>query len=108
MNYLKELPPGYTIAHFQKHMFFEQSSFSIFPLMDLQFWQLLEMKNFVKKTPFVQFLDYGFNAEKKAGKITLNVSKLKTWTRSELLELENIIGKRMTNLLCLAGKAYCV
>ncbi len=102
MFYLKELPPGYTIAHFQNHKFFEQTSFSIFPLIDLQFWQLLEMKNFAKRTPFVQFQEYGFNAEKKAGQITLNVSKLKTWTQSELVELEKIIGTRMTNLLCLA------
>jgi hypothetical protein len=103
MIYLKELPPGFMFALFKKHKFFEQTSFNIFPLLDLEFWQLLEIKNFAKKTPGVQFQEYGFNSEKKAGYITLNISKLKTWTQPELVELEDIIGTKQTNLLCITG-----
>lgn len=93
----KTLAKTYTILPFSKQKFYEYNSYFTFSFSSLQFWQIIEMKNFAAKTPFVLFQNYGFNGETKEGKGTLNISKLKEWTIKEKTELEEIIGAGIKN-----------
>ena len=96
MNFVKTLS-NYTLIPFIKHRFYVNDSYFTFSFTRLEFWQVMEMKSFAAKTPFVSFQNYGFNGETKEGKGTLNISRLKAWTKTELKELEEIIGKGMSN-----------
>jgi hypothetical protein len=91
------LSKNYTLVPYNKHRFYENFSYFTFSFTQLKFWQVLELKNFAAKTSFVVFENYGFNGEKNEGRGSLNISRLKEWTKDEVAELEEILGKGMSN-----------
>jgi hypothetical protein len=103
MTFLKKLTNNYSIVPFQQHRFYEHPSCLSYHFTRLEFWQLLEMKKFALKTPLVLLKEYGFNGETRKGNGTLNISRLKEWTKTELKDLEEILGKGIVNFLSVAA-----
>lgn len=94
---LQSLSKAYAILPYKAQRFYENNSYLTFSFSKLKFWQIVEMKNFAAKTSFVVFENYGFNGERNEGRGTLNISRLKEWSQAEVAELEEILGKGMSN-----------